>query len=106
LGKAADPKVAGDYKIIGNKIRVSFFCTDGGLAVRGGGALRGFVVAGADGVFYEAQARIVGTEVEVSSPKVARPVAARYAWGDYPADANLVNGEGLPASPFRTDGWE
>jgi len=32
-------------------------------------------------------------------------VAARYAWADNPAGANLYNLEGLPASPFRTDSW-
>jgi sialate O-acetylesterase len=28
----------------------------------------------------------------------------RYAWADNPI-CNLVNAEGLPASPFRTDDW-
>ena len=28
----------------------------------------------------------------------------RYAWADNP-ECNLVNREGLPASPFRTDTW-
>jgi sialate O-acetylesterase len=27
----------------------------------------------------------------------------RYAWDNYPQGANLVNGAGLPAAPFRTD---
>jgi sialate O-acetylesterase len=31
-------------------------------------------------------------------------VAVRYAWADNP-DANLANGAGLPAAPFRTDDW-
>jgi len=31
-------------------------------------------------------------------------VAVRYAWADNP-EATLGNGEGLPASPFRTDDW-
>jgi sialate O-acetylesterase len=35
---------------------------------------------------------------------VPAPVAVRYAWADNP-DANLANGAGLPASPFRTDDW-
>jgi len=33
------------------------------------------------------------------------PAAVRYAWSMNPAGANLYNAEGLPASPFRTDGW-
>jgi len=31
-------------------------------------------------------------------------VAIRYAWADNPV-CNLYNAAGLPASPFRTDGW-
>jgi sialate O-acetylesterase len=40
--------------------------------------------------------------VVVSSPDVKDPVAVRYAWASNPA-CNLLNKEGLPASPFRTD---
>ena len=28
-------------------------------------------------------------------------VAVRYAWSDVPADANVVNADGLPMAPFR-----
>jgi sialate O-acetylesterase len=41
----------------------------------------------------------------VSSPEVAAPVAARYAWAADPA-CTLFNGAGLPASPFRTDTFD
>jgi len=34
---------------------------------------------------------------------VKHPTAVAYAWSDNPEAANLVNAEGLPASPFRTD---
>jgi sialate O-acetylesterase len=34
---------------------------------------------------------------------VSAPTAVRYAWVDYPEGANLYNGDGLPAAPFRTD---
>jgi hypothetical protein len=44
--------------------------------------------------------------VMVSSKEVAQPVAVRYAWASNPEGANLVNGEGLPASLFRTDDWK
>jgi sialate O-acetylesterase len=36
----------------------------------------------------------------LSSPEVAIPVAMRFAWNKI-AVPNLVNGAGLPASPFR-----
>lgn len=85
---------------------VAFDVEGGTLAVRGGGeAVQGFVVAGADRVFHAADATLNGDRVTVRSPRVATPVAVRYAWNDNPADANLVNDAGLPASPFRSDDW-
>jgi len=67
--------------------------------------LTGFGIAGADGVFVWAKAVIEGDSVVVSSDKVAAPVAVRYDFEDSP-QGNLYNREGLPASPFRTDGWD
>ena len=67
--------------------------------------LQGFAVAGEDGKWVEAQAKIDGNTVVVSSPQVSRPVAVRYAWANNPR-CNLYNKEGLPASPFRTDDWK
>jgi sialate O-acetylesterase len=67
--------------------------------------LRGFAVAGADGRFVRADARIDGDRVVVWSVEVPEPVAVRYAWADNPEGANLYNLAGLPASPFRTDTW-
>jgi sialate O-acetylesterase len=64
----------------------------------------GFVIAGADMKFHPARAVIEGRTVVVSSPEVPHPVAVRYAWADNPK-GNLINEEGFPASPFRTDDW-
>lgn len=90
----------------GNKIILSFRNTDGGLVAKDKyGYLKSFAVAGADKKFYWARAMIQGDQVVVYSDKVSNPVAVRYAWADNPGDANLYNGEGLPASPFRTDEW-
>jgi len=83
----------------GAKAVVSFTHLGGGL-VAPGGTLRGFELAGADGIFHPATARIVGETVEVISPAVAVPVAVRYGWANVP-DCNLFNAAGLPASPFR-----
>lgn len=78
----------------------------GGLATRGGGPLLGFAVAGADQRFMPARAEILGAHrVRVWSDAVAKPSALRYAWGDTPLDANLVDGAGLPATPWRSDRW-
>ena len=65
------------------------------------GELTGFEVAGADGKFVAATARIDGVTLMVSSAEVAEPVFVRYGWANSP-DCNLFNGEGLPASPFTS----
>ena len=33
------------------------------------------------------------------------PAAVRYGWVNNPEQIKLFNRDGLPASPFRTDGW-
>ncbi len=68
-----------------------------------GDKLTGFTIAGDDKEFHEAEAKIEGDTVVVSSPDVSRPVAVRFGWANYPI-VNLWNKDGLPASPFRTDG--
>ncbi|MCL5270503.1 MAG: sialate O-acetylesterase, partial [bacterium] len=75
-----------------------------GLAARGDG-LEGFTIAGADERFVPAQAVIDGDTIVVGSDAVPDPVAIRYAWKGWPEGANLHDGAGLPASPFRTDGF-
>lgn len=93
------------YQIEGNKIRIYFKHTDGGLTIKEGDIVKGFTIAGVDHQFHWADAVIDGNSVVVSSPKVAFPIAVRYGWADYPI-CNLYNGAGLPASPFRTDDWQ
>lgn len=88
--------------IEGLAIRIRFKHAKGGLAAKGGGKLTGFAVAGEDRHFAWAEAVIKKNTVLVSSPLVSKPVAVRYAWADNP-ECNLINGAGLPASPFRTD---
>jgi sialate O-acetylesterase len=61
-------------------------------------------IAGEDKVFHAATGRIDRDILIVSSPQVKAPVAVRYAWSNAPA-ANLYNGAGLPAVPFRSDDW-
>jgi sialate O-acetylesterase len=85
------------------KIRLSFTNSEG-MKSRDGGPLNGFAIAGEDKKFVWASAVIEGDHVVVGSPQVKDPVAIRYDWADNP-DGNLVNGAGLPASPFRSDDW-
>jgi sialate O-acetylesterase len=83
-------------------IRVHFTHVGGGLVAKGR-PLKTFVIAGADGNFLPADAKIDGDTVVVSNPAVSAPVAVRYAWDNFPAGCNLYNAAGLPAAPFRTD---
>jgi sialate O-acetylesterase len=89
------------HEVRKNEIVVSFKHTDGGLKAREG-ELKGFTIAGADQQFVPALARVEGDTVVISSPAINQPTAARYSWANAP-DGNLVNGAGLPATPFRTD---
>lgn len=84
----------------GSAIRVWFDFCGAGLVLRGSG--EGFEIAGEDGAWKPATARVDGVTLLVSSPDVAQPVRVRYAWADSPR-FSLFNAEGLPASPFRTE---
>jgi sialate O-acetylesterase len=77
----------------------------GGLKTSDGGAPLFFTLAGTDHVFYPAAATIEGDHIVLHSDKVHKPVAARYAFTNYPV-TNFCNGAGWPAVPFRTDDWE
>ena len=89
-------------KAEGSSIRLHFTHVTGGLVAKGGD-LKTFIIAGKDGKFVPAVARIDQGTVIVSSPDIGEPIAVRYAWDNYPEGANFYNGDGLPAAPFRTD---
>lgn len=63
--------------------------------------LEGFAIAGADGRFVWADARIEGNTVVCSSSSVPEPKFVRYAWDDNPA-VSLFGVNGLPAAPFSS----
>ncbi len=85
----------------GSAATLTFTHLEGGLLSKSGPALTGFEVAGPDGKFVPADAKIVGNTVVVSSPGVPSPISVRYAWSGYPS-CSLYNGAGLPALPFDT----
>ena len=93
------------YEVQRSKVRVKFTHVGQGLAAGHGDKLQGFAVAGEDKVFHWADATIDGDTVLVSSDKVAKPAAVRYAWAGAHPWANLFNKDGLPALTFRTDSW-
>lgn len=72
-----------------------------GLHTNDGQPLRTFEIAEHDGLFVPAQAEISGDKIKVWSEKTPHPRLVRYGWQPF-TRANLVNGEELPASTFRT----
>ena len=89
-------------KFSGGQAILKFDHADGGLVAKGGQPLTWFTIAGADGKFVSAEAKIVGDTVAVSAPGIEKPRAVRFAWAET-AQPNLFNQAGLPAEPFRTD---
>ena len=103
------PRAAGFVVNADGSATVQFESVDDGLRVRkqadevpfGGDTVTGFEVAGADGRFVAADAKVTGKDaVTLTAEGIDQPTAVRYGWDDYPL-INLFDSEGLPASPFR-----
>jgi sialate O-acetylesterase len=87
----------------GAAMRVRFTHVSGGLVAHDK-PVQSLELAGSDRRFYPADGRIDRDTLVVMSFSVREPVAVRYAWTNAP-EANLYNGAGLPAVPFRSDEW-
>lgn len=85
----------------GNAAFITFDYADG-LHTSDGQPLRTFEIAEHDGLFVPAQAEIIDGKIKVWSEQIANPRLVRYGWQPF-TRANLVNGEELPASTFRTE---
>jgi sialate O-acetylesterase len=85
-------------QIDGNKATLSFDHADGGLKNKGD-KIEGFEVAGADGKYVPADAKIDGEKVSVWADGVM-PKSVRYGWADDPK-CTLYNGSDLPMVPFQ-----
>jgi sialate O-acetylesterase len=90
-------------KVTGSSVTLRFDNAVNGLTSFGK-PIQNFEVAGADQVFYPAEARILGEGIRVTSEKVKEPVAVRYGYKDW-VEGEVYNTEGLPLAPFRTDAW-
>jgi sialate O-acetylesterase len=99
-GPLYDPRKT---RVEGAKMRIGFTHVESGLRTRKG-SLEDFVIAGEDQDFIKARAEIDGDTVVVWADSIAHPKAVRYDWDDW-TGATLMNKDGLPASPFRTDDW-
>jgi len=86
--------------IEGNVVTLNFY-HGRGLHIDGQ-ELLGFMVAGPDFNWYDAQGYVSGEQVLVGNPGITNPVAVRYDYSKDPS-GNLYNSANLPACPFRTD---
>jgi sialate O-acetylesterase len=83
-----------------SKVRIFFDHVNGGLTAKG--KLSQFEIAGSDGTFYPAEARIEGETIVVQTDQVEDPRHVRFGFSNT-AQPNLFNKAGLPASPFTTE---
>jgi sialate O-acetylesterase len=88
------------FSIDKNKAIIDFDYSEG--LHSNGAKLMYFEIAGADKIFYPADAKIKDKQVIVQSKAVKLPVAVRFAWRNT-AIPNLFNGANLPASCFTTE---
>jgi sialate O-acetylesterase len=87
----------------GDRVRVHLTGVGSGLTTRDGKPPDHFEIAGEDGKFVRANAKIDGEALVVSSDQVKAPKQVRFAWSAT-ASPNLMNREGLPAIAFRAGG--
>ena len=84
---------------IGGNVTIAFNDAGPALATSNAAAPASFELAGADNVFYAANASLSGATIVVTSASVPTPVKVRYGWTMF-STGNLVNSAGLPASTF------
>lgn len=88
----------------GDTVRLSFAHADG-LRSSNGEPLTHFQITADGTTWVPATATIDGSTIMVRADSVTSPKHVRFAWNKV-AQPNLVNGAGLPASPFQTDNWQ
>lgn len=103
-GKEYTAPVYESMEIKDNAIYITLDHVGEGLQVIDGtDDVHGFTIAGEDGVYVNAQAKIIDQDtVMVWNDRVAEPKNAMYAFDNFNQGANLANSEDIPASPFRT----
>ena len=96
---ACDAPRVKSFKREGNAIVLSFKDASS-WSTADDGDVKGFEVAGIDGVYYPASAEIRGAKIAVSAPQVEEPRSLRYLCRNV-AVGNLRNEHGLVPAPFR-----
>jgi sialate O-acetylesterase len=93
-------------EIKGNKVQITLDMFGSALRPFDVNEVIGCAVCGEDKVWHWAKGTVLGGDkIEVSSDKVEKPIALRYAWANNPV-CNLFSKDGLPVTPFRTDDFE
>lgn len=89
-------------QVSGSEVEVFFRYADEGLSPWQD--ITGFELAGADGQFHTAKARLNGDHksIIVTAGEVPEPTAVRYCFKSFQI-GNLKNMRGLPVVPFRSD---
>mgnify|MGYP001198069524 FL=1 len=85
-------------KVDGSQVVVNFYYANNGL-YNFNGSLNDFEIAGDDGIFFSAEAKIYLKSIILESSNVKNPKEVRYGWKNY-YQGSLFNIEGLPASSF------
>lgn len=84
-----------------NQLTVKFDTTKGLKTRDNGEMVLGFEVATAKGEIFAVAGTIKGAVINLAVDRSIQPLEIRYAWSDNPENANLVDGFGFPAEPFR-----
>ena len=90
------------YERKDNNVIISFDHAEGGLSFMGEVLKDIYVNSESNKTFVEAKTTIKGSTLVVSHPNGDKALDVRMGWNKN-AEPNLMNKEGLPASPFRTD---
>ena len=102
ISRSCDGPVFRRMSIEGPNVILYFDNVGKGLKTTDGKPPKAFVIGGENGSLFKANARIEYDTVIVSSPAVSLPQRVRYAFTGF-CTVNLVNSDGFPAIPFRTD---
>lgn len=101
-GIVCDSPVFSSMEVEGNSALLHFNNADGGFTPNRN--LQGFEVAGADHVFYPAEATEVDRDIRVTCDKVSKIESVRYCFRNW-MPGKVYSIDWLPLVPFRTDDW-
>ena len=87
------------HTVDGNKVTIEFNNANG---LHSNGEIKGLLLAGSDGKYHEATAKIEGNVLIASSSQVQNPVYIKYGFGKSPF-VNIFNKDDFAITPFRTD---